>query len=105
MTIFDLVNRATPLVANVTDDSASGDSWSRRYQVFDTLDLIQPTVYEVAIGPFREDRVEPPPLFPQAIDVAGIMLEDVTREIIPGICDVYGWPCRALGAADRRSTA
>lgn len=92
VTIFDLVNAATPAVVNVTDSDASGNGWSRRYQVFDTLDLSQPTVYEVAIGPFREDGVEPPLLFPQAIDVAGIMLEDVTREIIPGICDVYGCP-------------
>jgi hypothetical protein len=92
VTIFDLVNAATPAVVNVTDYDASGNGWSRRYQVFDTLDLNQPTVYEVAIGPFREDGVDPPLLFPQAIDVAGIMLEDVTREIIPGICDVYGCP-------------
>ena len=88
--ILDLVNMVVPIVRTVTDEDLSGDGWVRRYLAFDTLDLEQPTVYEVAIAPYRDDTLEA--LFPQAIDVAGVMLEDVTRDVIPGLCDAYGCP-------------
>jgi hypothetical protein len=88
--ILDLVNMVVPTVRTVTDGDVSGDGWVRRYLAFDTLDLDQPTVYEVAIAPYRDDTLEA--LFPQAIDIAGVMLEDVTRDVIPGLCDAYGCP-------------
>jgi hypothetical protein len=88
--ILDLVNMVVPTVRTVTDEDVSGDGWVRRYLAFDTLDLEQPTVYEVAIAPYRDDTLEA--LFPQAIDIAGVMLEDVTRDVIPGLCDAYGCP-------------
>lgn len=96
VTIIDFDSLSVPPVRTVDDDAAvegaEESGWSRRYMVFDTRELTEPTTYEVAIGPFREDSMEGSPLFPQAIDVAGLMLEDVTDSIPQELCGIAGCP-------------
>ncbi|MBX3247861.1 MAG: hypothetical protein KF901_11835 [Myxococcales bacterium] len=95
--IIDFVGLRVPMMPVVTDEPVGGDGWVRRYMAFDTAYLDEPTLYEVTVGPFRDDTLEGEPLYSQAFDLAGVMLEDITRSVPAELCNPsFGCPGGAV---------